>query len=148
MKRTTQKGFTLIELLIVVAIIGILMSIAIPAYQDYIRKARRGDGKTALLTIAQAMERFYTENSTYSAATVGTASTAVGKTTTVEGYYTIAFDSAPTAATICGSTTTTSPSASAFRICATPTGAQANDTCSVLSLSHTGAKSPTSGGCW
>ncbi len=51
MNATTQKGFTLIELMIVVAIIGILAAIAIPAYQDYIARAQVPEGPTLLAAL-------------------------------------------------------------------------------------------------
>lgn len=57
MKRSMQKGFTLIELMIVVAIIGILAAVALPAYQDYTIRARVTEG----LSLASAAKTAVTE---------------------------------------------------------------------------------------
>ncbi|MBK8817166.1 MAG: prepilin-type N-terminal cleavage/methylation domain-containing protein [Methylococcaceae bacterium] len=59
------NGFTLVELMIAVAIIGILTAIAVPSYQESMRKSRRADAQGALMNFANGMERLYTENSTY-----------------------------------------------------------------------------------
>ena len=58
MKRKVQQGFTLIELMIVVAIIGILAAVAIPAYQDYTVRAKVSEG----LVLAGAAKQAVAEN--------------------------------------------------------------------------------------
>lgn len=58
MKRTVQQGFTLIELMIVVAIIGILAAVALPAYQDYTVRAKVTEG----LTLAASAKTAVAEN--------------------------------------------------------------------------------------
>ena len=54
-----SRGFTLIELMIVVTVVAILAAIAIPAYSDYITRARRSDAQAALLEASQGLERCY-----------------------------------------------------------------------------------------
>lgn len=61
-----QNGFTLIELMIAVAVIGILLAIAIPNYQEYLRKAARSAGQTYLSDLAQRQELRFQDARTYS----------------------------------------------------------------------------------
>ena len=53
-----RNGFTLVEMLIVVTVGAILVTVALPSYQEYLRKARRSDGKEALLRLQLEQERF------------------------------------------------------------------------------------------
>ncbi len=67
----SQAGFSLIELMIVVAIIGILASIAVPNFQKFQRKAKQGEAKGYLSAIYTGEKSFLAEWSTYTASTKG-----------------------------------------------------------------------------
>jgi type IV pilus assembly protein PilA len=71
MKQSVQKGFTLIELMIVVAIIGILAALAIPAYTDYTIKSRVSEGASLVGSAKTAVEVYWSENGTMISDTTG-----------------------------------------------------------------------------
>lgn len=81
--KCAHKGFTLIELMLVVSIIGLLLMIVIPNYQESVRRGHRNDGMDALTSAAQKMEvaksRLGTYPSTLAAANIATDS--------ADGYY-------------------------------------------------------------
>lgn len=124
--RRHNSGVTLIELVVAVAIIGILASIALPSYENFLIRARRGEAKTQMMEIANREQQFLLAQRTYvSKAQLEASGYALPATLTP--YYSYAITVGTTGA----------PS---FLITFTPTGAQASD--GVLTLNHQGVKTP------
>lgn len=134
----SRRGMTLIELMIVIAVIALIGSIAIPSYEAYVMKARRADARGALTIAAQRLERFATENPTtgYSTATLSDSATPgptdVYRITSENGHYRLSLPAAQL-------------SISAFVLEAARAGAQASDPCGTLTLNEKGVRGVKAG---
>ena len=67
--RRSNRGFTLIEIMIVIAIIGIVITIGYPSLTEYVKKGRRAEVAGLLSEQAQVLERFYSKGNVYTGAT-------------------------------------------------------------------------------
>lgn len=61
----TNRGFSLIELMVVVVILGIIATIALPSYREYVLRGNRAEGQALLTEAAARQERFYAQNAAY-----------------------------------------------------------------------------------
>ena len=139
---TRLAGFTLIELVIVIVIVSVLAAIALPAYQDSMRKGRRADAKAALMDAANRQERFMLDRSAY---TRDMKNLGFGDDPMVsgEGYYNIDVDETATA-TLCGYAFDPNDNARpCFVLTATPVSGRAqddDDRCTKFILDSSGAR--------
>lgn len=85
-KNRSQAGFSLVELMVVVAIIGILASLAIPSIGKYMAKARQSEAKTQLASLYTAEKAFFAEYSAYHSAFGALGYSPEGKLRYVVGY--------------------------------------------------------------
>lgn len=128
-----HRGFSLIELMIAVAIVGILVAIAVPSYQDHLRKGRRADAQAFITQVAQRQQQYLLDARTYALGGAALTELSLVAPTSVSDHY---------AVTVTPAAPTVPPS---FTVTATPTSTvQQPD--GILTLTNTGAKQRMVGG--
>jgi len=140
-----MRGFTLVELVVTVALLGVLLAIAIPMFNEYIRASKRADASGVLTEAAQFMERNFSNTGSYLKDAAGNdivlpAGLAVAprSASAGEAYYTISFVATPTD--------------SAFTLQAVPVNSMSGDDCGTFTLTNTGVRAVSGsrplGECW
>ena len=135
------RGFTLIELMMVIVIVGVLMAIVLPAYQNQVIKTKRSVAKGELLKVAARQEQFFVNNKRYATdlADLGYDDGADGYEVDAEGRV-VADDSGDSIYLV----TLSAASATGFTVQAEPRLGQAKDKqCKTFTLTSTGVKGVT-----
>jgi type IV pilus assembly protein PilE len=135
--RNDVRGLTLIELMIVIVVVAILATVAIPGYRQYVLRTNRTEAKRTLLNVAAAQEKFYLQNNTYAGPSALATAPPDGlgiPGTTEHGHYTVAIDAAD---------------AATFSATATAQGGQAQDSrCASFTINQAAARTATNADCW
>jgi type IV pilus assembly protein PilE len=134
-----RRGFTLIELVVSMLIAAILAAIAIPAYSNYVRKARRVEAKNALLDLGTLEERYFSSQQVYTSTWADLGYTGTTAVTIGNGYYTVAV---PTIGAATAPDATHAGTPATWTLIATAAGDQQKDTsCRSFTVTSAGVQS-------
>ena len=125
-----NRGFSLIELLIAMVVVGILTSIALPAYTNQLRKSSRAEAQAFMTTAAGNQQQYLLNRRAYASSLSDLGATAPADLDSKYMFTVTAADGPPPT----------------FTLTATAIGAQANDACPTLLIDNAGNKTPPA--CW